>query len=268
MPQVYDPTNGKGRRRRKRKVAEDTTTSHETIEVRSASRSGGVPRPQTFLPLQSHPPRRPGPTEEVLRKKPTHQSSIIAEHDPFDFGESNARTSEVNKDRTPSMSLAYPHPENKDNATTLRSPNKVTNVTDLLDERRAATGEMIRHVVALDTRCLNTKDGRDEYKKFHQGAVDYLHSSTLYGMAPFAVLWVGNSGCRSSGDVTLSDLGESEYKVVYKKWAKDLVLPTELPIHVSSTFEGNQDKEEGISLPQELTAKRTWDLFAAFGAFK
>lgn len=272
MPEVYDPTRGVGRRRRKRKASPAAART-----VRAVSGGGDHSVPPSFSRI---PPLLPAPKRTILRKEPKHRpttttttKSILVHKDPFEFNEkSPPGKSTTNINGTSSLEQQR---HNNDTATSAMTPpikSVAAAVTEWKHDRQqkypssylVESQRFVRHAVALDTRFLDTQEGRAEYDNFAQGVTWFLRSCSSRGIIPSTMAWKGydsspTAGGAADGTTTIVRSEKVSEETLESAMSKAL---SGIPI---LDDRGSNGHETGICVPEELFATASWRLIADLG---
>jgi hypothetical protein len=282
MPEVYDPADGRGRRRRKRKTTghSGVATGHLARAVRAVSGSGQAltqPSPRYHF---STPPCS-APAKTILKKKPKLQpiaTATVLHNDPFAFNEHTPDLKRATQEKEPTSPEPNRHNKYDTATTTMTTPMKTAAAANTEGKHNrqhhvipgsvSTAGGLVRYAVAVDTRFLDTSEGRSEYDVFAQGVKNFLRTCSSRGIKPSMMAWVGydsspTSGAASDGMITM----------VCSKILSDGSLETTISNALSgiSIHDDPESKSHTTgflnNVPEKLTATASWRFLAELGEF-
>jgi hypothetical protein len=262
MPEIHDPSQGsrlgaRRRRSRKRKQVEENSAQIQTVapEVNVRATSTGSPSPTVVSSKVLSEARHGNPqVKTILKKTPQHHYHRA---DVFEF--TTAVPDKAGNEQSLSLVATNAQPFKKKVSIETPPPRgSTTVVTDIKDDqtcdgrKKSLFGESydccLRHVVAVDTRHLDTPEGKEEYKQFHHGLTTFLQASCHRGMTPSCIAWLVEDR-HAETQVKCASLSEETLGSTMRR-----VVTTGYGITMSSS-----------GIPEGLEASKTWSLFSEMG---
>jgi hypothetical protein len=265
MPDVHDPSQGRGRRRRKRKTTDvSARTAGPSIKaVRAVSGSGDLPAASyaTVLPFSV-------PTKTILKKNPKRQPTNVAK-DPFSFDEKSPDAKRrANVTSTPSLQQSLVKQKPAAASTTPSAKPTAVAVTEWKANRPpCALGspeDFARHAVVLDTRYIDTPEGRAEYETFRQGAQIFLQACSSRGTLPSMLVWKGLQPSHSSGGALDGPTTTLRCEKVTDETLESTASKALFGVPALDTQPIEKDKT-GVNIPQCLSAAASWEFLSDTG---
>lgn len=291
MPEVYDPFQSRGRRRRKRKLTGEVTASASSAPVpavRAVSTNvdlpegGGAITAAASSTSTSHS-LPPAPPKTILKKNLKHQHSIVRkqEEDPFAFDE----TSPLGKQKLcTGAGIMHDHGDNHGQAVSFWNTTPLTKLTTtavavtdwkvgrppLLRQQSSSSTvnrhsqSLVQHALAVDTRFLDTPEGRIDYQLYTQGVHTFLQTCRSRGVLPTALAWKGYDASPSMGGAldgtkTICRCETLSTDTLTNTSHKALMGIPALEVETKA------NQEEGSRLPEALSVSTSWSFLSEIG---
>ncbi|KAG7352294.1 hypothetical protein IV203_008342 [Nitzschia inconspicua] len=271
MPEVHDPFHGKRRRRRKRKTTGESVGAPDPVRkaVRADSTSGDIPTSSSSLsrlPLLAPPPKT------ILKKNPKHQPTVTTFiKDPFEFDATSSQSTKPHTDddddnNNPEFQQSFDRDSKAPSITTPTTKSLSVAVTDWKARRPKEdvsyspmlSHSLLTHAVALDTRFLDTPEGRDDYQMFKQGVQTFLYACSSRGILPSLLVWKGYDASLSLG----GQMDDMRTILKCETLSEDTLASTcrtalsGIPV---LGLGGNEKKDVGIRVPEEVSPATSWN---------